>query len=442
MAVRRASGRVADENPLIGDRRQLVVLVAFKDRSFKEKNPLALWDRVFNEVGFSESDFKGSVRDYFYDQSYGQFRLTFDTYHVTLADNCSKYHSNEDDDENSKYLVADVVDSLLKRHLDWSPYDWDGDGYVDQLLILYAGKGMNDGGGDNSIWPHQYRMSWHGTELPEVPAGARTLKVDSYCCIQEITRSGSYGVFGTICHEYSHCFGLPDFYNGSILYVGTWDLMDYGNNNGSGYCPPGYSAHERMLMGWLTPVELKEPADINQMAALSDEPIAYLIRNDGYSQEYYIVENRQKSGWDSQLPGSGIVVFHVDYDEKEWLFGVPNSNNRKRYTIFPANNKTSRTSANGWSYPYLGNDSLTNHSLPAATLLNANTDGKKLMSKPLTAMSVANGLASFTFMNPTLAAIHEHSVLPGNGKVLYNFGPFSIIRRPDGTVGKCLMKRP
>ena len=438
---RRVTRGTGDVNPYIGDRRQLLVLVSFKDRAFKESNPLTLWNRVFNEPGFSELDFKGSVHDYFYAQSYGQFRLTFDIYYVALADSCSKYRSTYSDDDNSQYLVADVVDSLLARSIDWTPYDWNGDGYVNQLLMLYAGKGMNDGGGSNSIWPHQYWMRWHQAALPVVPAGDHTLLVDTYCCVQELNGKGTYGVFGTICHEYSHCFGFPDFYYGSAKNIGGWDLMDSGNYSGNGFCPPGYSAHERMLLGWMNPVELTEPADISQMQPLSKSPEAYLIRNDGYSREYYIVENRQQEGWDSYLPGRGIVVFHIDYDETIWLSGVPNTSTYKRYTIFPANNKTSVSYAGNWAYPYEGNDSLTNNSSPSATLWRDNTDGTQLMSKPLTALNISDGLASFTFMGGTSSAIRPtitDSSQPA--KVLYRLGPVSILRYPNGMVKKVIQQ--
>ena len=178
--------------------------------------------------------------------------------------------------------------------------------------------------------------------------------------------------------------------------------MDYGNYNGNGYSPAGYSAHERWMMGWLTPTELKEATTISDIPALSDEPQAYLIRNDGFENEYYIVENRQQKGWDASLPGNGIIVFHIDYDPNLWVSVTQpvNKSSRQHYTIFPANNKTSTSSfyAKNWAYPYLNNNALTNTSTPAAIVWNENSDGKKFMNKPLTNMSVIDGLASFDFM--------------------------------------------
>ena len=435
--------RTASKSPVEkyrGDLRQLVVLVSFSDQAFKEDEPLLFWNRIFNEKDFTESPFCGSIHDYFYAQSYGELRLTFDLHYIQLNESRYKYRSTRDDDENSKYLVLDIVDTLETRGIDWSPYDWDDDGYIDQLLIAYAGKGMNDGGDSNTIWPHQWWLSRHkNCEARLVISGGKELLVDCYCCVNEVTSKGTYGTFGTICHEYSHCFGFPDFYYSNSI-VGEWDLMDRGNFNKGGYCPPGYSAHERMLMGWLELSELTSQVTIADMLPLHEAGEAYLIRNDGFDNEYYIVENRQQSGWDQSLPGSGLVVFHIDYDEEIWQNAFPNDDKRKRYSIIPANNRTSVTSSSNWGYPYMENNSLTNESQPAATLFHENADGTLLMSKPITNMTVSNGLASFDFMaDPSAIQPLPFTLYPSQyqgGQVLYRVGPINIIRCADGTVRK------
>ena len=399
--------RAESENRWTGDRRQLVILVNFADKTFKDdkEQTLELWGKIFNAINFQEEPFCGSVHDYFYDQSYGQLRLVFDLHYTTLSDNMEKYRSTSSDDENSKYMVQEVVESLRNEVDDWGPYDWDDDGNVDQLLIIYAGKGQNAGGGRYTIWPHQWWLSKHDNceAITVTNSDGSDYIVDCYCCVQELFSDNGYGVFGTICHEYSHCFGFPDFYDGNKKYVESWDLMDYGNYNGNGFRPCGYSAFERTYMGWMTPEELTEETTVTDMSALSDESQAYLIRNDGHSDEYYIVENRQQKGWDADLPGSGIIIFHVDYDEDVFINGIPNSSSLARYTIFPANNRTSAIPlyARGWAYPYNDNNLLTNTSTPASTLNNANTDGAFFMSKPLTEMAVDGGLASFCFLDST-----------------------------------------
>ena len=404
----------------LGERHQLTVLVSFGDLSFEgdETATMEKWSKIMNGKGFQEEPYIGSVHDYFYDQSYEKFDLTFDLQYVQLTGKASRYASNDYDDENSQYLVNDIMDILLGRDINWSLYDWNGDGYVNQLLIIYAGIGMNDGGGSNSIWSHQWWLSDHKNlstedeydycEPRSVSYGGKTYLIDCYCAAPE--KGKRYATFGTICHEYTHCFGFPDFYFSSTSYVKDWDLMDYGNYNGGGYLPCGYSAHERWLMGWLTLEELTEAKTVSDMPALCDESEAYLIRNDGYENEYYIIENRQQKKWDAKLPGSGVVIFHIDYDPSVWVstdvspnhnaytdkFGVyiPSS---RMYTIFPANGNTSTIFADRWAFPYLDNNELTNTSNPSSTLFHENSDGELLMSKSLTDIAVTDGLASFVF---------------------------------------------
>jgi len=435
--VCRAPRRAGAQNPFVGDRRQLVVLASFSDQQFKDSDPLGLWNRIFNEENLKESPFYGSVHDYFYAQSYGQLRLTFDLHEIALSESRLKYRSTSQDDENSKYLVSDLADVLKPLDIDWSQYDWNGDGYVDQLLIVYAGKGQNAGGGSNTIWPHQWWMSQHeGTAPIPVTSGGKEYLIDCYCCVQELYSGNDYGSFGTICHEYSHCFGFPDYYYGSTSYVHSWDLMDYGNNNNGGFCPPNYSAHERWQMGWLTPVELTEGTTVTGMSAAGDQPEAYLIRNDGHGDEYYMVENRQMTGWDQSLPNSGLVVFHINYDEDVWKTGMPNSPNLQRYTIIPANNSTNYFFRSGWPYPNNGNDALTDESTPAATLHYANSGGQKLMSKPLTHITVTDGVASFDFMGGTSDISQYPTPVAQRPVTLYDLGPIRIVRMPDGHVKK------
>ncbi len=412
-----------------GERHQLTILAAFNDRTFKDSvnvaATMAQWDKIFNTRNLSEAPFKGSVHDYFYDQSYGNFDLTFDLQYVQVKGDAVKYAS-DDLDENSQYLVQDIMEVLKTRDIDWSLYDWNGDGFVNQLLIVYAGHGMNDTSGPDMIWPHQWWMSEHLKDrqphvycdpIP-VTYGGKEYKVDCYCALAELTKNGDYGSFGTLCHEYTHCFGFPDIYSQGKSYVGSWELMDAGNYNGGGYSPAGYSAHERWKMGWLTPSELKEATTITDLAALSDKPQAYLIRNDGYENEYYIVENRQQKGWDAHIPGNGIIVFHIDYDPALWVSvkSYVNNSSRQHYLIFPANNVSSTNSffSKDWSYPYQDNNSLTDTSKPAAQLWHARSDTILLMSKPLTNMAVdSDGLASFDFMKDasTIQAIKSISVV-------------------------------
>ena len=444
-AVQRRAPEQSVGRSYLGPCRQLTILASFADQQFKgdEAATLAQWEKIFNQKDFQEAPFIGSLHDYFYAQSYGQFDLTFDLLYIQLSGKRERYKSTYEDDENSQYLVDDIVDVLLTKDIDYSPYDWDGDGQIDQLLIIFAGKGSSYGGfggGYDAIWPHQWWLSQHYNletdnkydyrSYRTVSSGDKDYIVDCYCALQELASDGTYGSFGTICHEFSHCLGLPDFYYGNKKFVDMYDVMDCGNYNGDGFHPCNYSAHERMLMGWLTPTELTEQTSITNMPALADQGEAYMVRNNAVANEYYIIENRQQSGWDQDLPGSGLLVFHINYDKDIWEGSTDyaNTSEKQRYYLFHANNSST---VKGWPYPYITKDEegtetvvnceLTNTSTPAAVLLNANADGEMLMSKPITKMSVdANGLASFTFMDSEVTGLGDATRLKNHEEIINN----------------------
>ena len=441
--------RISRTTQYTGERRQMTVLVSFNDLTFREHEPLPFWNEVFNAKEFSQAPFHGSVSDYFYDQSYGQLQVHFDLHHVLLPTSRTLYRSNLTADPGCPILVQDVLAALDGIVTDWTPYDWNADGYVDQLLIIYPGKGMNDGGDYNTIWPNQSWMTDYDYEPVKVPTATAgdSLMVNTYCCVNELTSNEDYGSFGTICHEYSHCFGLPDFYNGSTQHVAKWDLMDNGNYNGGGFCPPCYSVHERMFMGWTTPTELTATTSISNMQPANSQQQAYIIRSQQDDNDYYIVENRQQQGWDKELPGSGILIFHVRYDEEVWLHGMPNTSFQSaaanRYTLKKANGSNSTYRQGQWAYPYQDNDSLTALSQPASDY-----EGKSL-----TDISVSSdGLASFTYHQTDVAAIHALSTdrsttqdayydLLGRRMVgKHQPSGLYVIRFSDGTIRKVAVK--
>ena len=438
-----------------GELHQLTVLVSYNDRSFKDSEAatLAQWNKILNTRNLTEEPFSGSVHDYFYDQSYGSFSLTFDLQFVQVSGNAAKYASTEDDDENSQYLLQDIMQVLAGRDIDWSLYDWNGDGFINQLLIIYAGHSMSDtpGGGD-LIWPHQWWMSDHrkdrqpGVYCNPIPVSysGKDYMIDCYCAVPELTNKNDYGSFGTLCHEFTHCFGFNDLYYGRMSYLGSWDLMDIGNYNGNGFCPVGYSAHERWIMGWLTPTELTNDTTVTGMPALIDVPQAYLIRNDGYPNEYYIVENRQMRGWDAGIPGNGVIVFHIDFDPQIWtsIYTFPNTDQSQHYLIIPANNNSYTSAISNWGYPYEGNNQLTHTSSPAATLWHAGADGTMLMNKSLTDIAVTDGLASFSFSLTKTGIKTPQTDSLQKSTILYHLGPIYIIRNAQGKVCKVLAPSP
>lgn len=397
----------------MGKKRCLILLAQFSDKKFTMDDPKAFYNRVANEPGFSEGEFKGSVADYFKAQSNGKFEMNFDIMGPYTLGEQAYYGKNEGEqqDVNVQAMISGCLGKAAAEGIDFSPYDWDGDGQMEMVFVVYAGRGEATGGGDNTIWPHKGRMT------NPVKCGNKTLI--NYACSNELSTSNEVDGIGTICHEFSHCFGYPDAYdtNYTGLYgMGTWDLMCQGNYNGNGFTPAGYTAYEKYAAGWITPIELKENTSVSGMKPLAEGGDAYIFKNPNNSDEYYLIENRQKKGWDAELAGSGIIINHIDYNLKAWNYNVPNSmvtgvNDHERITLIPADNIKSDKNEENDPWPYGNKNRLANNTTPACNTYNLNTDGTKLMNIILSDMAIAaDGTASFSFQNLNKTASEQNYI--------------------------------
>lgn len=401
----------AESNPISGERKGLVILVNYKDK--KMQHTQAEYNDYFNKAGYSDNNCTGSVRDYFLSQSYGKFSLDFDVMGpVTLSKNLSYYGDNDSDgnDKHAAEMVAEAV-KLAVSGIDLKKYDWDGDGYVDQVYVVYAGYGEHADAPANTIWPHEYELS-EAAKYNDGP-GALTINgvtIDTYACSSELRGSSGNKMdgIGTACHEFSHCLAIPDMYDtsadGENFGMNVWDLMDYGSYNGEdgfGETPAPFTSYERMYCGWLTPVELTQPCNVNDMPAITKEPVAYLIRNANpkFPGEYYLLENHQQESWDAYAPAHGMLVLHVDFNSDVWKQNtVNNVASHQRMTIIPADGKLSHYNTAGDTWPGTSKKTaLTDSSNPAAKLYNLNSNGRKFMGHPIENIAEKNGLISFTF---------------------------------------------
>ena len=405
-------------NVFQGTKKGLIILVQFTDSKFKSGHDLALYERIANDENYSGNNFRGSIKDYFKAQSHGLFELDFDVAGICQLQHTYAYYgkNSNDNDVRAGQMVAEACLWAHEHGTDFSKYDWDGDGEVDQVFVLYAGHGEASYDKDpDTIWPHMHYLSAsdYGKSL-----SLDGVTVDTYACSSELNGDGNLDGIGTFCHEFSHCMGFPDLYDTSYagwFGMGDFDLMCSGSYNGDSKCPAGYSAYEKAECGWLT---LKDMTNIEQETSIvgvqpmSADGDAYIIKNKGHEDEYYILENRQKTGWDSYLPASGLMITHVDYDADIWDWNMPNTsgkyedangntktNDHQRLTIFRAGKSTDEYGDASDLYPYGSNNSLTKTSSPAATLHNTNSDGSNYMHIDINNIAVKSGKASFTLSN-------------------------------------------
>ena len=318
----------------MGEKRGLIILVSFPNQPFSNEDPKTLWSAIANQEGYADHGARGSVSDYFPDQSYGKFKLTFDVVGPVEAKNPYEYYGKNIDwgpptgefDQKDDELVEEAC-RAVSDDVHFADYDWDGDGEVEQIFLLYAGHGENDywSKDESVIWPHMAKLSvdW-GYEGGIILQGVR---IDAYACSNEVDQKDKLAGMGTICHEFSHCLGLPDLYNtekGNSV-VGSYDLMDQGCYSGSGWCPVGYSSYERYACGWLTPQSVNDVYIVTSLQPLHEQPDAKIYRTSAEANDYYLIENRQKAQWDLYFPSAGLMAWHIDYDETAWQENTVNN---------------------------------------------------------------------------------------------------------------------
>jgi M6 family metalloprotease-like protein len=301
--------------------RVLVILVSYTDIAIQPKNTAQALDSLFNYTGYAYNGATGSVNEYFTAQSDSQYMPTFDVVGPVTMSNNRKYYGENNSSGNDK-RAGDMIKEACKAVddiIDFSQYDSDGDGKVDAVYVIYAGIGANDyGGEDDAIWPHQHYVT--GLTLDGK-------QIYTYACSGEIDgvtkdRTG----IGPICHEFGHAIGMPDYYSTSSsgqYMVGEWSVMDFGMYDNGANTPPNYSIFDKQYMGWATVKELKADRKAN-LVLTTDYDAGYKMT---VGETTYYIENRQLKGWDIGLPGHGMLVWQVKYDQTVW------GRNQVNYTV-------------------------------------------------------------------------------------------------------------
>lgn len=397
-----------------GVKKGLVVLVDFNNKKFADGHDLEYYKNVINGKDFTDEEegYVGSVRDYFLAQSNGQFELDFDVVGpVTMSKNYGYYGYDNayQKDEKVYEMIKEACDGIQDQ-VNLKDYDWDGDGEADQVFFLYAGLGQASGGSARTIWPHE-------SELRYWPCGVlsySTGKINTYACANELqpetqgsSRYISAGI-GTICHEFSHCLGFADMYDtsgGGGYGMSVFDVMDQGSYNGNGFVPCNYTAFERIYAGWVEAIELDAPATVKDMKSVSDYGRPFIMYNYKNTNEYFLMENRQNTGWDEGLYGSnGLLITHVNYVPSRWANNSVNSSAEKIQCCTVVNADGSRDNTQyslpGDLYPYevkgvTMNDEFTDDSEPAAKLYTKNSDNSYALGIPITQIKRSKGSVSF-----------------------------------------------
>ena len=297
----------------------IIILAAFKDVPFTYTREDFV--NLVTQSGYSLDGADGSAVDYFNDMFSSQIDFNFDISEiVTLPKNRKYYGGNDDDgqDLHPEEMIKDACELAHDAGVDFSKYDDDSDGYVDNVFVFYSGGDAAEGAGDDCIWAHAYYI-YSGSARIELTLDGK--RIDRYACSAELkktTEGFQMARIGTFCHEFTHTFGLMDLYDTDYEKSGgqseaLWHvtaLMDGGNSNNLANTPPYYNAVEREDLGIGTAISLTN--GVHTLRPINESGEYY--RLDGPVEgEYFLFECRDNSSkWDKYIGGSGLLVYHVD----------------------------------------------------------------------------------------------------------------------------------
>ncbi|MDE5840583.1 MAG: M6 family metalloprotease domain-containing protein [Muribaculaceae bacterium] len=354
-------GRCEATFPVIGKQKGLVILVEYADEKFNYGD-FDYFNRMLNEEGFSDFGSLGSARDWFIENSNGLFMPDFDVYGPVELPKERKYYGGNDmygSDLHPEEMAIHAC-QILDETVDFSQYDRDGDGMIDNVFIFYAGKGEHDSGVKNAVWPHSWDVA---AVYPLEKFIFDGVQLNHYACTCEFPSGYKRpdGI-GTFIHEFSHVMGLPDLYNTNTMTAsytpGGWSVMDSGPYNNDRLTPPNYSSFEKCALGWLEYDAIKP--GVNELPDLSTSNVAFALPTEK-DYEFFFFENRQQHGNDEFLPGHGMLVWHIDYNYGAWASNtVNNLSNHQRVDLVEADNRRSESTRDGDSFPgTTGNTSFT-----------------------------------------------------------------------------------
>jgi immune inhibitor A len=292
----------ADRAPLRGTVRVIVVLVDFSDKQMVE--PQQHFRDLFFSTGVIPT---GSVKEYFQEVTGGLVDITGDVVGPYRMPQTNAWYANGNfgigkpsGTVRARDMAQDAFDAA-DPHVNFGPYDNDGNGFVDAFIVVHAGSGGEQTGNSNDIWSHKWTLA--SAQVTD------NTKVFGYLTIPEDAR------IGVCAHELGHLlFGFPDLYDtdNTSEGVGNWCLMGGGSWNGGGDTPAHPSAWCKVNQGWVSVTNVTQNGNITVNDVKSSKQVFRLWKDGASGQEYFLLENRQLTGYDSRLPGDGLLLWHID----------------------------------------------------------------------------------------------------------------------------------
>lgn len=322
-------GRIPYSPTTIGTTKAIVILIGFTDFQASSAHSPSYYDNLV----FNTSPGANSLANYYKEVSYNQLNITgaVSQKWYTSSHTMSYYGADSstgiDDVNGDISKLAEEAISLAANDINFAQYDGDGDGVVDHVIIIHASNDEASSHISTDIWSNQQSLK---------PIYVNGVRIESYTMLAETSPVGGFA------HEFGHDIGLPDLYNtetgSSVVY--KWDLMDDGVWNNYGNTPAQLSAWSKIQLGWITPITVTAQTTVNiSQLETNQYNSVYKISSSGMpATEYFLVENRQKTGYDSYLPDDGIMIWHIDDSQGSILDNTINNGTIKRVAVEDASN--------------------------------------------------------------------------------------------------------
>lgn len=344
----------------IGTKKLLMLLVQFSDRGLTYGQ--AEFNGLMNTSGYNANGAQGSVRDYFLENSYGAFDITTDVYGPYSMPKTHDYYGGDvpSKDYYWKEMVEEAVRQADVAGVDFKDYDSDLDGVVDGVYLIFAGWSQAHSGVVNDLWSKAGTINYTATNAASAGTKVTSASISNEILYESVGHTG-LATIGVICHEFGHVCNAPDYYDtnyetgGEYSGTGDWDIMCGGNNNGttsvlSGNTPAHFNPYTKMMFGWLTPVELTaSSAGSYSLSDITTHTQVYKV-NTKTPGEYFLLENRQQTGFNTAVPGHGLMIYHKD--TRPYMRGQAGNNNTHPLSLYPkcANSTVAIPTADPYSY--------------------------------------------------------------------------------------------
>jgi len=399
-AIRKLKDELQYNVDVSGTRKYLVILMSYQDREFIKTREE--YDAIFNQENYQGPGGFSSVRDYFIENSYGKFTPEFTVVGPYVASNNMAHYMTKGRD-----LAREAARAAFDDDVNFAQFDNTGNGYVDAITVIFAGYGRENGVA-NAIWSHASYIT------PNTPF-FHGKHVARYACSPELRGSSGSTIsgIGTACHEFAHALGAPDYYDvafqnnqKTVKYegAGRWCLMASGCHNGNGTRPSHINVFQKAVFNWVKPEVLGAASKTITMPNSAENPVAYRI-NTATNNEYFLLENRQRVGFDGNVPGTGLLIWrvHPSINPNVWEYNCSNCNHPQHLypvcasSTFAIPNESPSSYGNinsaGCPFPGIANKtSFTDESIPSAKSWSG-----ALTHRPITNITEENLLISFNY---------------------------------------------